>query len=194
MEYIYMFEPSRMEIAITELIGNSLLKPYYRVTVERLGLSADDKVLDYCSGSGILSREILKRLGSGQLVYADVSEKWLKHTEKKLKHSKKAKGEKLRDFRGKLSGGGFDKILVHFSLHDFPGEYRLLIINQLIENLKPTGRLYIREPLGRTHGFPLHELINLLEHTKKLSYEYKIVKNWLVGEYAEIIATLKFVE
>ena len=191
MKYEYIFEPSQMEITITELAGNTLAKPYYRKLAEKLGAAVDDKVLDYCSGSGIIAKEILKRLGQGQLVYADVSEKWLLHAAKKLKHNKNAMREKIRDFQGKISGGEYDKILVHFSLHDFPKEYRLLIINQLVANLKLTGRLYIREPLSITHGFQLHELINLLEYTKKLSYEYKIAKNRFVGECVEIDASLK---
>jgi ubiquinone/menaquinone biosynthesis C-methylase UbiE len=191
MKNEYIFEPSLLEMAITELIGNMLAKQYYRKTVEKLGVAVDDKALDYCSGSGIISKEILKHLVQGQLIYADVSEKWLMHAKEKLKRYKNAKSEKISGFQGKISGGEYDKILMHFSLHDFPNEYRLPIINQLIENLKPTGRLYIREPLSSTHGFQLHELINLLEYTKKLIYEYNIVKSRFVGEYVEIDASLK---
>lgn len=80
---------------------------------------------------------------------------------------------------------------IRLSLHDFPSEYRLLIINQLIKNLKPAGRLYIRKPLGINHGIRLHELINLLEYAKSLFYEYEIVKSRFAGEYVEINASLK---
>jgi hypothetical protein len=34
-------------------------------------------------------------------------------------------------------------------------------------------------------------LINILEHTKKLSYEYRIEKDMFIGKYVEINATLK---
>lgn len=187
----YVFEPSQMEMGITELVGNFFARSYYRKVVEKLELAADEKVLDYCSGSGIIAKEISMQLGKGQLVYADVSEKWLMHAAEKLKHCENATGEKICDFQGEISGGEYDKILVHFSLHDFPSQYRLPIINQIIDNLKPTGKLYIREPLSNKHGFQLHELINLLEHTKRLSYEYKITKDRFVGEYIEIHTSLK---
>lgn len=190
MDY-YVFEPTRLEMVFTELIGNTLARPYYRKVVANLGIAAADKILDYCSGSGILAAEVLKRLNQGQLIYADVSEKWLTHAAKKLKRNEKAKAVKICAFHGKISGGEYDKIFVHFSLHDFPKEYQLLIINQFAENLKPSGTLYIREPLNTAHGIRLHELINLLEYTKKLSYEYKIVKSKSVGEYVEISASLK---
>lgn len=186
MEERYIYEPSKMEILSTWLIGNTLAKPYYHRTVKKLGLMEDDKVLDYCSGSGIISKMISKQLRRGRLIYADVSEKWLIYAAGKLKYCKNAKGEKIQYFQGKISGGEYDKVLLHFSLHDFPPEYRLKIINQLVVNLKPSGRLFIREPLSINHGIQLHELINLLEYTKKLSYEYEIVRDRLIGEYIDI--------
>lgn len=190
MQDKYVFEPTQLEILITELIGNTLAKPYYCKFVENLKIEAYDKVLDYCSGSGIISKKISKQLKQGQLVYADVSEKWLIHAAKKLKYNKNTRGEKIRNFQGKISGGEYDKIFVHFSLHDFPKEYLLLVINQLAENLKTTGRLHIREPISSKHGIQLHEVVNLLEHTKKLSYEYCIIKSRFFGEYVEIDAGL----
>lgn len=191
MKENYAYEPSRMEVLITSLVGSSLAQPYYSELVKGMGISPGDKVLDYCSGGGNIAREISKYLLHGQLVYADVSEKWLSQTAKKLMYSRYSLGERITGFTGKLSGGEYDKILVHFSLHDFPGRYRLMIINQLIDNLKPGGRLFIREPLDESHGILLYELINLLEYTKRLSYEYKIVKSRFAGEYADIKAILK---
>ncbi len=99
--------------------------------------------------------------------------------------------ERIKRFGGRISGGEYDIILLHFSLHDFPKEYRPDIVGQLAENLKPAGRLRIREPLGGSHGIRLHEIINLLEHTKKLDFEYKIVNSVFLGTYADIAATRK---
>lgn len=187
----YQFEPTLLEVVITELVGNTLGKSYYRKLIKELSINAEDKVLDYCSGSGIISKEIAKYLKNGQLVYADVSEKWLMHAAKKLMHCKNSKAERIQNFQSFISGGDYDIILVHFALHDFPDEYQQLIVNQLIKNLKPSGRIYFREPLGSSHGIEMHELANILEQTKKLSYEYKIEKNRFVGKYVHIKATLK---
>lgn len=180
-----------MEVLITSLIGSSLAIPYYSDLVKGMDISPGDKVLDYCSGGGNIAREISKYLLQGKLVYADVSEKWLSQTAKRLRYSRNSLGERITGFAGKLCGGEYDKILVHFSLHDFPGRYRIMIINQLIDNLKPGGRLFIREPLDENHGIPLYEIINLLEYTKSLTCEYKIVKSRFAGEYADIQAILK---
>jgi hypothetical protein len=81
----YIYEPANLEIITTEMIANTLAKPYYRSFVEKLSIKTDDKVLDYCS----------------------------------------------------------------------------------------------------------HELINLLEHTKKLEYEYKVIEDGMLGEYVDIVANRK---
>lgn len=191
MEKQYTFEPSGMEILMTEVIGNTLVRWYYKKLANELIIEPDDKVLDYCSGCGTISDIIARNNKQSQLVYADVSERWLCHAEDKLKKHKNAVGVKVSTFKGKICSGSYDKILVHFALHDFPMEYRTLVISQLVENLKPFGKLYIIEPINHKHGIQLFELINLLEHTKRLKYNYQIMKRMIFGEYVRIEASLR---
>jgi ubiquinone/menaquinone biosynthesis C-methylase UbiE len=152
MIQVYTYEPPKLEIMLTECIGNSLLRGYYSSFAAKLGIQKYDRVLDYCSGSGIITKEIAKRQTNGLLVYADVSRIWLEHVSRKLEPYKWAKQAYLCDFNSIVSEGKFDKIVLHFSLHDFPPQYRDLIINQLVRNLKSGGCLFIREPIGEKHG------------------------------------------
>lgn len=191
MNQEYTFEPAGLEVIMTECVGNTLMRGYYSDLVNSLGIQGSDKVLDYCSGSGIISKKIAKKLKDGQLIFADVSNVWLEHASKKLKAYKAAKAVRLNCFGGKLEDGEYDKILVHYAIHDFPQKYRIEIINQLADNLKGDGILYLREPLGEKHGFKLHELVNLIESIKRLSYEYEIVKKPLIGEFINVKCHLK---
>ena len=186
MKQNYVFEPSKSEIMLTEIVGNSFLVPYYEEFVASLNINKKDKVLDYCSGSGNISKKMVKRLREGELVYVDVSRKWLARTKSKVKSYKMAQGSHLCNFTSLILGGWYNKIVVHFTLHDFPGGYHGLIINQLAKNLVPSGTLFIREPISPNHGIKMHDLINLIESTKKFSYKYSIVKKPLVGEFIDI--------
>ena len=170
MKQEYHFEPSRIEIIVTKLIGNTLLQSYYNSFIKILGINNGDKVLDYCSGSGIISKKIAKKLKNGKLIFADVSKEWLRHAARNLSGYKAAKSIHLNDFNSGIMGGKYDKIIVHFALHDFPSDYHFLIINQQIKNLKSDGMIFIREPLVEKHGLELYKLINLLESLKVLSY------------------------
>lgn len=193
MKECYTFEPTKLEIILTRLIGKTLLTGYYSEFVAGLEIQTNDKVLDYCCGGGFISQKIAKKLQKqqGQLVYADVSEKWLKYVAKKTKLYKIAVGSQLRHFNNWIMGGEFDKIVVHYALHDFPLKYRIMVFNQLVKNLKRSGILFIREPIGKKHGIKLYELINLIEATKKLSYQYKITKKFVRGEFVDIRCWLK---
>jgi len=186
MDETYTFEPSDMEVLLTEFIGNSLIRRFYSGFVNKLGIGANDKVLDYCCGSGIISRKILKSLNRGMLVYADVSCKWLRHAAKNLGSYKLAESCSISEFGSMIAGGEYNKIVVHYVLHDFPEQYRIQVINQLVKNMKRDGILFIREPLGEKHGMKFYELVNLLEATKSLTYEYVISKKFIIGEFVDI--------
>ncbi len=191
MTRTYIFEPAKAEIVLTELIGSTLLHRYCSKLVDSLKLEKKDKVLDYCSGSGNISKHMAEELQGGQLVYADVSGKWLSHAGKKLEAYKHVQGWKLDDFCGLIGGGNFDKILVHFALHDFPTDYQAAIISQLALNLKQGGVLLIREPLSVKHGMPLHILVNLFEAIKCFSYDYEVKESRLTGKYVDLRAVKK---
>lgn len=79
-----MYEPSLAEIVLTNAMGNTLMHPYYMSFVKGLDIKPFDTVLDFCCGSGIISRKIARLLPEGHLVCADVSQKWLLNTQEKV--------------------------------------------------------------------------------------------------------------
>lgn len=182
----YCFEPSAREVWLTELCSQTILQPYYRGLVASLGLRGTERVLDYCSGSGGLTRLLARALDRGSLVAADVSGRWLFHAEKRLRSYSNTSLVQLIKLSGAIGPGDYDLVFLHYSLHDFPTSLQGRVIMQLLENLKPSGKLFIREPLS-DHGFQLYQLINLLEK-QDLIYTYQPGKSPLVGEYVSIIA------
>ncbi|MDF2545985.1 MAG: Methyltransferase type 12 [Anaerosolibacter sp.] len=187
----YVFKPSKLEILLTESLGYTLLQRYYTNFVTYLGIKGNEKVLDYCSGSGFIAKRVAHRLNDGQLIYGDISSRWLKLAEKKLWKYKLAKGLLIHDFTDQIEEGGYDKIIIHYALHDFPADYRMPILKQLIENLNKEGILFIREPVGIEHGMQICELINLLEKNKELVYEYNIATRWVMGAFIDVRCWLK---
>lgn len=73
------YEPPALEIWLTRTLGATVLSPYYRGFVRRLGLRGDERVIDYGSGSGVLSRHIAARLeeSGGRLVLREPQDEGL---------------------------------------------------------------------------------------------------------------------
>jgi ubiquinone/menaquinone biosynthesis C-methylase UbiE len=55
-----------------------------------------------------------------------------------------------------------DIAVIHFVLHDIEPPARSDILLVLAKMLKPTGRLYIREPTKPSHGIPKDEIRRLM--------------------------------
>jgi ubiquinone/menaquinone biosynthesis C-methylase UbiE len=183
-----MFEPSDMEVHLTIIVNGTLLRGYHRAFAESLCLTGGERVLDWCVGSGGIARQIARKLSCGHLVFADVSGKWLACAGRRLRACTRAQAHRIDGFAGPIAGGGFDRIVVHFALHDFPKELCPVIIAQLAENLAPGGILALREPVSKagSHGIRLCDLFNPLEADKALRYDYEIRKRRLVGETVDV--------
>ena len=54
----------------------------------------------------------------------------------------------------------FDAIVIHYVLHDITEKGKM--VNVLNRNLKPGGRIYIREPTRKNHGISLKDLEELM--------------------------------
>lgn len=186
----YTYEPTATEIALAELVGGTLLQGYYRRFAQGIPLRSDARVLDYCAGSGLLAEKLAVRLATGQLVAADVSRVWWWRAVKRLAWSEQTRCVQLGGFEESILGGDYDVIVVHFALHDFPPQLRPPVLRQLLANLKPGGVIYLREPINRNHGLPLFALINLLEASKQLAYQYQLGQA-IVGRYVDVRCSLK---
>ncbi len=183
----YIYEPSSSEVLLTKIVGNTLLFPYYKNFVEGLEFNVRDNILDYCSGSGIITKLIAKRHKNGFVTFSDVSERWLDYSKNALKGYSNTKSMRIKNINGPVGDELFEKVVVHFVIHDFVKEYQPLAINQIIKSTKINGIIYIREPTNYSHGISVYQLINLLESHNNISYKYKIKKIPIVGEVIDFI-------
>lgn len=168
----FIYEPPGLEVIITRILGTTAISPYYRKFVKEIEAIKGDRILDYCSGSGEISRLIMKTGLIDKLVYADVSKKWLRTAEKKLKSFTNTQKEYFNNYDYSFGNKEFDKIIVHFVLHDLPSSKYKIIIKNLFGALKENGTLIIREPMGDRHGVDILRLINSLESINELNFSY----------------------
>lgn len=188
---IYNFEPSKIEIWLTNFVGHTLLRKYYESFVRSLAINENDQILDFGCGSGIISKKIAQNLKSGDLTYIDVSSKWLSITKRRLRSNRNTKGYQINNFTSQFSNVRFDKIIVHYTLHDFPRVYLKPMIKQLLENLHTNGSLIIREPIDIKHGISLYEIRQLLDCFDYVTPKYQIHCNEIMGDSVEIICRFK---
>lgn len=184
----YTFEPSRAEILQTTLLSGTLGRLFYRPFVRALTIRPEDRVLDYCAGSGILTDLIARRYRPREVVFTDVSLSWLQTAQARMKKHPQARGVPITTIGGYLDGGHYDTAILHYTLHDFPAALRPSVLAQLAENLKPGGTLWIREPLRNDHGIPLCALVNLIDSAGCFSYTYRLGQSRLAGQFGQICA------
>jgi len=141
------------------LFWNFLRAPYNRAFALSLGLRGDERVLEFGSGSGAVSRHVRPLLtGGGTLVCVDTSEGLMGIARRRLK------GFPNVEFHGKdlraagFPAGSFDVEVVHFALHDVPSEGRAPLVLEMARLLRPGGRIVLREPSRPGHGMPPSEI------------------------------------
>lgn len=172
------YEPSKLEIYLTLGIG-AIIAPFYRSYVDTLPLQGNENVLDFGSGSGILSRHIAARLerGGGHLTCVDISARWMKVIRKTLSRFGNVSYHLGHITRVNLPDASFDTLIIHFVLHDIPAVDRPLIVQTLARKLKPGGRLILREP--QNEGLDLVELQTLTAAAGLALQEIEAHKAWL---------------
>jgi 2-polyprenyl-3-methyl-5-hydroxy-6-metoxy-1,4-benzoquinol methylase len=153
-------EPSPLEIKITLTLGLTVLSPYYRSFANSLHLRGNEQVLDFGTGSGACSRHIAARLKQGgHLACVDISHGWMDVIRKTLRRYDNVSYHLGSISEVNLPDASFDRIVIHFVLHDIPATERFRVMQTLGCKLKPDGRLLLREPQGR--GLSLDELRQL---------------------------------
>ncbi len=148
-----------LERILEAFFWNFLRAPYNRAFALSLGLRGDERVLEFGSGSGAISRHLMPLLsGGGTLVCVDTSEGLMGIARRRLKGFTNVEFHPtdLRDAR--LPGGSFDAAVVHFVLHDVPEEDRSPLVAEMTRLLKPGGRLVLREPSRAGHGMPPRDI------------------------------------
>jgi ubiquinone/menaquinone biosynthesis C-methylase UbiE len=172
------YEPSNLEIWLTQRIGG-LIAPLYRSYVNDLPLHENENVLDFGSGSGILSRHVAARLsrGGGHLTCVDISARWMKVIRRTLRRCSNVSYRLGHITRVDLPDDAFDALVIHFVLHDIPATERPLVLQTLAHKLKPGGRLFLREPQG--HGLGQEELQSLTAAVGLTAVSFQARKAWL---------------
>ncbi len=113
-------------------------RPLLAREVVRLGLGPADRILDLCCGTGLLSRELARRLGpDGEVVGVDASEAMLEQA--RLAGGRvvyvRAEADSLP-----LPDGHFDGATLFLGLHEITQAARLPALREVRRVLRPGGR------------------------------------------------------
>jgi ubiquinone/menaquinone biosynthesis C-methylase UbiE len=172
-----------LQVFFTVLIGYCLARLYKRY-VDSFGLTGDEVVLDYGSGSGRISRHIAERLlpGKGHLTCVDVSKVWMETIQKRLKKYPNV-DYKLGDNAAlDLADNAYDIVVVHFVLHHVEKDERQERLDILARKLKSHGRLFIREPTRAGHGTSPAEIRAVMSAAGLHERESRMTRSLLMGE------------
>lgn len=165
-------KPSRFFLLVDALLLDKLLAPFYRSFARSLGLQGDENVLELGCGTGRGSRHLAAALNSGgHLTCLDTSAAICNEARRRL-----SKWDNINVVAGdirqmNLVPNSQDIAVIHFVLHDIQPPARHDILLAVTKALKPTGKLYIREPTKPSHGIPGDEICRLMAgvHLTELS-------------------------
>ena len=187
-------EPTRLSLFLDGL-EYALASSFYRSYANSLGLSGNEKVLDFGGGSGGLSRHLARLLldGGGRVTCMDISRAWLAVAKKRLK-----KYPNVEYVHGDVSDAGledesFDVIILHLMLHHVEPDARMATVKVLARLLNSDGKLFIREPQKKNHGIPADEVRQMMAAIGLEETESTESKSMLIGPmYYGVFAKTNF--
>ncbi|MGD1059998.1 MAG: class I SAM-dependent methyltransferase [Methanomassiliicoccales archaeon] len=158
----------------------------YKPFIDRIGLKGDEKVLDFGSGWGDVTYFVSRALKKGgSIALLDVSATWQEVAKRRLRNIEGLTFVHSDIFNAGLLDGSFDAIVIHYVLHDIPKEKRKATVAELAKKLRSGGYIYINEPVGKQHGMPPEEIIDLMTsaglittpvHSNKRNFEARFTK------------------
>jgi ubiquinone/menaquinone biosynthesis C-methylase UbiE len=151
-------EPNRLEAALQAFVRRVFVRSYYSKYVESLGLSGNEKILEYGSGSGSASKCLARALLDGHLTCLDISQVWMGYAKKatrKFSNVDYLQGD-IADLR--IPDASYDAVFIHYMLHDIPPGIRQEKSKILLSKLKKGGKAFVREPTGENHGMAAEEI------------------------------------
>jgi len=151
-----------LEDLLKNLIGGPLLYGPYMKT---FGLHADDTVLDFGCGGGVGSRCLASLLNeNGRLTCVDVSDYWIARARKRLRACSNVRCL-CGDIRTlDIPTHSFDVISIFHVIHDVAPAERQETVHVLSTLLKPSGRVFVREPTRKSHGMPADQIRTLFRN------------------------------
>lgn len=161
------------ERILEAIFWNFLRSPYNRSFARGLDLKGNERVLEFGSGSGAVSRHLARLLGrKGRLVCVDTSSGLMAIARKRLKNWSNVEFHDADLPTLHLSKGSFDVVVVHFALHDVPTPLRASLVREMARLLKAGGRLILREPTRPGHGMSPQEARDLARSAGLIEESY----------------------
>ncbi|OPX26429.1 MAG: hypothetical protein B1H05_02300 [Candidatus Cloacimonas sp. 4484_140] len=150
---------------------------FYNKYIESISLLGSENILDFGSGGGIASKILIKRIPDGHLTCLEPSTCWIKRLRKRLGTFKNVTFLNTYIDNANIHDNTFDVILIHHVLHDIHPEKRHKVVKQLSRILRPDGRIYVREPIKKSHGMPYEEIRQLFKDVDKKEIDFSIKTN-----------------
>jgi ubiquinone/menaquinone biosynthesis C-methylase UbiE len=151
-------EPNRVLAALQAFTTGIMARTYYRYYVESLGFSGDERVLEYGSGSGAMSKYLAQALPRGHLTCVDISRVW-------MGYMKKVAGlyPNIDLLQGDIAdlaipAESYDIVYIHYMLHDVPARIQREKMRIVLTKLKKGGKVFLREPTSAGHGIAPEEV------------------------------------
>ncbi len=161
----------------------------YKNWINSLELNNNEKIIELGCGSGNLSKYILNKIPNGFLTGVDISEYFLSNARKRFRDYDNIElllGE-IPDLD--IKNNSYDRVIIHYVLHDIPCEKRFTILETLSKKLKENRKICLREPTRKNHRMPLIEINHLMEQIGFKAIHFEIKKPFLLGSLYEGIFT-----
>ena len=189
-------KPGSLNLYMQQALRPISKRYLYASYVNELPLKNNDRILEFGSGIGAMAELLAKKLDDGQLTCIDISNRYLSLAQRNLKDYPNVSFLKGRLVDVELNDDVFDAVNVHFVLHDVPESNRSVILHQMFTILRPGGKVFIREPLKKSHGMSVDEIKDLFSNAGFCPIYQKEQKIKLFGDvftacYAKI-STINF--
>lgn len=146
--YMSFKEPSSVNLFFTLAMGHVVGSFFWKNYVKSFNLNGNEEILEYCSGSGVLSRHIAPVLmeGGGHLTCVDISKKWMETIQKRMKKYLNVYFKLGAIFDRDIPDNYYDAVVIPYVLHDIKPGLMGDIVKIMGRKLKEGGNIYIREP------------------------------------------------
>ena len=173
--------PPFARIIKEELIDYRISSRFYHPDhVKRLGLLGSERVLEFGSGGGCMSRALAQTLSpEGSLSCVEISQYWIEKARQRLKvflNIEYLQGDITQMI---VPENHFDVVIIHFVLHDIEPAARIDVVSALAKCLRPEGTLFIREPAKPEHGMPLFMIRALMQDAGLREIHTGCTRSWL---------------
>jgi tRNA A58 N-methylase Trm61 len=173
-------KPPLVQIIKEELIGNIVRsRTYYPSYARSLGFSGFERVIEFGSGGGLLSRPLARILQpDGSLTCIESSQYWMTKAQSRL-HAFPNIAFLCGDVtRQNLPQDHFDAVVIHFALGRVEVPEQIDVISALARALRPEGRLYIREPMSPGGGIELDTIRTLMTDAGLREQHATSIRTW----------------